>query len=195
MSRHLWVNLRAALVGAVALALAGDAQCVEAIHRIDLPLPTEFRERAATILSELRPADFQNALQNTKARWLQGPVEGETLIILRIEQACFNSGCMTILGRMTAAGIKPDLVMEAGKSFRVLDTSIASFWGQTASPLLVFQTDAGPGLAVAVRANGSVVTACNCANWAEAPQAPPPPADLPKLSFEDFTRALERIHK
>jgi hypothetical protein len=76
---------------------------------------------------------------------------------------------MTILGRMTTAGIKPDLVMEAGKSFRVLDASIDSFWGQTTSPLLIFQTEAGPGLAVTVRATGSVVTACNCANWRSAP--------------------------
>lgn len=193
-------RLRKSALAIMAVVLASTAaESVEFIHRIDRPLPPEIRERAATFLREVRPADAAAAIQNSKAWWNGSPAR-ETVIIIRVEADCPAAGnCMTVIGRMTELGFKAELTLEVGPTFLIMDVSYG-LWGSDSGPPLIF--DAGDVGVVAIsREQGWVVSACaSCTNWKGrareyryVPEVTKPAVREPetaKQSFEDFQRAL-----
>lgn len=154
----------------------------------------EFRERATALLKEVRPADAANPIQNTKSLWWPGDVAGETIIFLRVEVGCPTAGnCMTIIGRMTDRGIKPELTLDVRPTVLAMDVSYG-LWGSPSAAPLIFDAGSGAGLAAAFREQGWVISACvDCTNWgswsSQRPQDHAPEPVPP--SFEDFQRALD----
>lgn len=192
MSRYH--RLRRVILCAIAsMAVSTAAESMAIVHQIDKPLPLEFRERTTALLKEVRPADAVEAIQNTKSLWWPGNVAGETIIILRVEADCPTAGsCMTIIGRMTSGGIKPELTLEVGPTFLAMYVSYG-LWGSPSAAPLIFDVGGGVGLAAVFREQGWVVSACaGCTNWGSRASARPQnhATEPMRPSFEEFQRDL-----
>ncbi len=187
-------RLRRAILSAIAaMAVSTAAESMAIVHQIDKPLPLEFRERATALLKVVRPADAVTAIQNTKSLWWPGNVAGETIVILRVEADCPTAGnCMTIIGRMTDRGIKPELTLEVRPTVLAMDVSYG-LWGAPSAAPLIFDAGGGAGLAAVFREQGWVVSACvDCTNWGNRASARPQnhATEPMQPSFEEFQRAL-----
>lgn len=190
--------LHSALGALAFVVMPTAADCLEFIHRIDRPLPPEFRERVAAFIRKERPADFQAAIENARA-WWYGSLAEDTAIIVRVEAGCPKAGnCMTVIGRMTEQRFDADLTLEVGPTFLATDISFG-LWGSPSSPPLIFDAG-GVGVVALFRQQSWVVSACaDCTNWKdrarvyhyipEKPKLPEP--EIAKQTFDEFRRALE----
>ncbi|MCV9939837.1 hypothetical protein OIU35_26080 [Boseaceae bacterium BT-24-1] len=186
------------LAAVLGLGSASPAHAKAVLLRIDKPLPVELKDRVTELLKKIRPADWEQAVAESKVAW---HASWRDVVLLRVEVGCGQRQCMTLIGRLTDQAINLELTILADDMVWMLDVFF-DLWGSSSAPPWIFKTEGDAGLVAISRQEGWVVSACsNCTSWSsrEPDQIMPPeprpaaPAISPPKSFKEFSQDLETL--